>query len=65
MINQAFVESLVRAGMQVLAGYLIGRGVIDASAAEGLVGGGVSIAAVIWSWLTHVGSNQTLPPAQG
>ena len=37
MINQAFVESLVRAGMQVLAGYLIGRGVIDALDGAGRV----------------------------
>jgi len=63
MINQTFIESIARALLQGLAGFLVSKGVIDASAMDVVVGSGVSIAALVWSWFAR--GKPTQPPSQG
>ena len=58
-MNVDFVQSMARAILQLAAGYLVGKGAIDASGAELAIGSAVSLVGVIWSWFTHT----TTPPA--
>ena len=44
------VQQFVRMGLQAGAGALVTKGVLDASAAEALTGGLMSISSVVW-WL--------------
>ena len=52
-MNIDFINSLVRAGMQALAGILVAKGIADASVTEPLIGVGLSIAGLVWSYFTH------------
>ena len=58
-MNENFVQSMARAVLQMVAGYLVAKGAIDASGAEAAVGGLVSIVGAVWSWFTH----KDTPPA--
>jgi len=42
------IGSLVRHGMQLLAGYLVSKGIIDESMSETIIGLGASVAALVW-----------------
>lgn len=59
MINESFVQSMARALLQMVAGYLVGKGALDASGAETGVGAAVSLIGVLWSYFTH----KNTPPA--
>ena len=48
-MNWDNLQVIVRAVLQGVAGILVSKGVVDASGAEGLVGGLISIASVVWS----------------
>lgn len=48
-----FINSIVRAGLQGLAGALVAKGIVDASITEPLVGAGLSIAGLVWSYFAH------------
>ena len=52
-MNLEFVNSMIRAAMQMVAGYLITKGMADASITEPLTCAGVSIAALVWSFFAH------------
>lgn len=52
-MNIDFLNSMIRAAMQMVAGYLVTKGMADASIVEPLTGAGVSIAALVWSYFTH------------
>jgi hypothetical protein len=58
MFNQAFVQSVARALLQMAAGYLVSKGVVDASGSDAVVGTGLSLIGVLWSYFTHA-----TPPA--
>ena len=60
MFNQAFVQSIARALLQMAAGYLVTKGIVEASATEGVVGTGLALIGGLWSYFTH-----TAPPEQG
>lgn len=44
------IQQIVRIVMQVLAGFLVGQGVITESMTETVIGAGVSVAALVW-WI--------------
>lgn len=44
------IQQVVRIVMQVLAGFLVGQGVITESMTETVIGAGVSVAALVW-WI--------------
>ena len=59
MLNQDFVQSMARAVLQMAAGYLVSKGIVEASAQEAVVGGCLTLVGVVWSYFTH----QDQPPA--
>lgn len=48
-MNQEQISGIIRAVLAAAAGYLAGKGVIDAGLADQLVGAGVTIGVAIWS----------------
>lgn len=47
-MDQALVLGVLRHVLQLAAGVLVTRGVLDGGSAEALVGGGLSLASVCW-----------------
>lgn len=44
------IQQIVRIVMQILAGFLVGQGLITESMTETVIGAGVSVAALVW-WI--------------
>lgn len=44
------IQQIVRIVMQLLAGFLVGQGLIAESMTETVIGAGVSVAALVW-WI--------------
>ena len=44
------IQQIVRIVMQILAGFLVGQGLITESMTEMVIGAGVSVAALVW-WI--------------
>ena len=59
MLNENFVQSMARALLQMAAGYLVSKGIVESSAQEGVVGGCLTLIGVLWSYFTH----KDQPPA--
>ena len=53
MLNSAFIQSMARALLQMAAGYLVSKGIVEASAQEGVVGTGLALIGGLWSYFTH------------
>lgn len=50
-MNRDLIFALIRHALTFLGSFLATKGVIDAGVAEQLVGGGLALAAVVWSIL--------------
>lgn len=48
-MNKETLTVFVRAILQAVAGSLVGKGVLDESATEPIIGGAVAAATVLWS----------------
>ena len=56
------VLMFVRLGLQVVAGGLVTRGVIDDATGQALVGGVLSVAAAFWSYRATRAAVASVPP---
>ena len=52
-MNRDQVNSFVRAGLQAAAGVLVAKGLLDTSVVEPLIGVGLALVGLVWSWKFH------------
>lgn len=58
--TKTIAAGFIRHGLTLMAGSLITAGYLDANGAPAFVGGGMAMAAVMWSWWQKVGQAHAL-----